>query len=214
MRSQAFAGLLKDFSSVLAVSHAREAAAAWLLLADLFENHSTLDASRVCNAISQSTSGTPGDTTTSDVIETITRLNDFLRPVGTNATLKDFETLKQALENARGFSIADIVEQSSARLVATSNKPKPKSMLNQATIDRHLASLNSALGDEAAFKRAVAALKGDPTAKGPELKVMARTFAGESAKTKGKALEFIENHHKSLMESRDKNAAIGGRTAA
>lgn len=86
--------------------------------------------------------------------------------------------------------------------------------MNHDAIAKHLAALDAALTDEAAFLRAFDALKADPAMKAPETKALAKMFARWSAHTKRGALNAIWARHAALMLEKAKAAATAGRTAA
>lgn len=82
-----------------------------------------------------------------------------------------------------------------------------------ADISAHLSALTRALGDDAKFRAAFEALKGDSSLKGADYIKLAREFGGRNPSSKSDALSKILDRHESLLGAVRRAARTGERTA-
>ncbi|MFN3867728.1 MAG: hypothetical protein ACK4MF_01535 [Hyphomicrobiaceae bacterium] len=106
-----------------------------------------------------------------------------------------------------------------ARSVASASKSKSKKAqkkMNEAIVDRYLSELSSAVGQDEAFSSVFGRIKSDPAVTQVEAVALASRFVAPMAQStpKKRALERIEARHESLSMFKNKQRAVGGRSAA
>ena len=217
MKSQDFAALLTSFSRIAKSLNANDVAFGWITLAQAFAAKPLGKSKDICASIANTNTPSCGDSTVDRLLESLAPLSELLGSVTKKEPLASNLELKTALTHVRGQPLDAVVGQVIALL--TMSKPKAprttkNSSLDWIVIDKHVKLLEKALGDEADFNSAILSLKECKDLKLPEIKAIAKAFSGETAKSKDHAFKLIWARHASLVESRAKNAAIGGRTAA
>ena len=128
----------------------------------------------------------------------------------------DLHLVAQTIAPLMAVGVAALVEDLSSKLAVQGGQRivRAKAALNAEAIERHIAALEKSYRDESAFKLAYAALKADRSAKGPEVKEIAKRFSGAAGKNKVESLKLIWRRHEVILIDRAKDAATAGRTAA
>ena len=217
MKSKDFASFAANFAAVLDDNGAADGADAWRLLASMFIVKPNAKVAAICGLIGHDLLPSPGGMRVESVVRSIPGLLKLLDSKPQKGLADALRTLENVLLPHKSSGIAPLVEQVSTMLAASLGRKSPsggRGALNAGVVEMHLSSLEQSFRDEAAFKLAYSALTNDKAVKTPELKAIAKSFAGGSAKTKEQALKFIMGHHNAIMISRAKNAATAGRTAA
>lgn len=217
MKSKDFANFAADFAAVLDDNGAAEGADAWRLLASMFSVKPDAKVAAICGLISLDASPSHEGMRVETIVRSIPGLLKLLGPKPQKGLTEALRTVEIVLLPNNSGGLALLVEQVSTKLAASLEKKSSaggRGALNMDTVERHVASLEQSYRDEAAFKLAYSALTYDRSVKTPELKAIAKKFAGGTAKTKEQALKFIMGHHNAVMLSRAKDAATAGRTAA
>ena len=216
MKSGDFATLAVELSAFLRDSGAVPSADAWEMFAGIFDVKPSASVSNVCKVMSGVSIG-PSRLSNNQprvelIIECLPALERLFEKISKAALVKDLRLIGKAMAPFREMEVSDFITQIAARLMQPSAKKKLGTNLD--LVDRYVASLEQTFRDEAAFKLAYAALKSDQSAKGPELKEIAKRFAGAGGKSKAESLNSIWRHHEVILIDRAKAAATGGRTAA
>ena len=217
MKSKDFAIFAADFAAVLDDNGATEGAVAWRLMASMFTVKPNAKVAEICGLIRHDVSPRPGGLRVESIVRSVPGLLKLLGPKPQKVTAEALRTVETVLLPYTSSGLEPLVEQVSAMLTAPMKKSSPaggRAALNVVVVERHVESLEQSFRDEAAFKLAYSALTNDEAVKTKELKAIAKSFAGGTAKTKEQALKFIMGHHNALMVSRAKDAATAGRTAA
>jgi hypothetical protein len=132
---------------------------------------------------------------------------------GKPAATKDLAIFLASLEAHQNSAVAALIEAVAAPS-PTKKKPRPEPLpIRNDLVSGYSRRFEQALGDDEGFKREYARLEGDEDIQPNEIIALARTFAKASAKSRGAALKKILSRHQSLMVSRAKAAATGGRVA-
>jgi hypothetical protein len=91
--------------------------------------------------------------------------------------------------------------------------PRPSSPVRTEVVSSYVRRLEQALGDEQGFLAVYGQLELDASVQANEVAAIAKLFSQASAKSRPAALKKILARHQSLMTSRTKAAATGGRIA-
>ena len=217
MKSKDFASFAADFAAVLSDNGATEGAEAWREFASIFSIKSSAKVSDVCCLFGVTPPTHASGARIEQIVQSIPSLLQFLGSRAKKDILVDLQLIANVLAPIRQHSLSDFVQDISKKLsipAARTSPSKEKAVADAAVVQRHFDALEQSKWDESAFKLAYASLSSDAAVKTSEAKLIAKMFSGESAKSKKDALKFILGHHNSLIVSRAKNAATGGRTAA
>ena len=217
MKSNDFECFLMDFSNVLRENGAHASADEWRMFASIFSIKPSAKVADVCKVFPSLEMAPVSGPQPEYIHAGLPRLQRFLSRIANKDAVKDLVTVQDALSRLKGLSISQIIDHVSAALNKPAKKKasgKTRSTSGAAVVEQHLAALENAFRDEAAFKLAYTALENDPAVKLQEAKELAKKFAGETAKSKAQALKFIWGHHSAILQTRAKEAASGGRTAA
>lgn len=216
MKSKDFAGLAAEVSELLRDNGAVSAADAWQTFAGVFIVKPAANVSEICRSVpgvsrdlSQASNHRPR---VQLIVQSIPALARLFAKIGKEALARDLRSIADAITPFADMDVSDFSARVTARLMQPVGRRKPGTDLE--LVDRYLESLEHTFRDEAAFKLAFASLKADKSAKAPEVKEIAKRFAGGSAENKKDALKFIWRRHESVMIDRAKDAATAGRTAA
>lgn len=216
MKSSDFADLLIKFSDVSASVGSAEVASSWAELAALFALPTSKKSGDVCKLIANVSVPAATDRSVASLLSNLDSFIGLVQSVSKKEPSASLIELQKALVTVEACPLSDVVN--AVKLSLTSTKPKsskqnPQKLANQEVIDQLFDQLEASLGNERDFKAAHAHIQtiNLPVA---DLKALAKKFTGSTAKNKDHALKLIWLRHTSLMESRAKDAAIGGRTAA
>ena len=216
MKSEAFGSFAKDVSALFRDSGAVQGAEAWRQFAEMFAvkpASSVADVSKTIASLSpQQLNVSQTELQVGTLLQSLPPLERIFSAHGKGAVASDLRSLSEALTPFANFGILQFVDLVGERLKRKDTKKKPD--LNSALVDEYLMSLKQTIRDEAAFKLALAALKGDTRMTVAEFKSLAKSLTGGVAKSKAQALSFISRHHEVIMIDKAKAAATGGRTAA
>ncbi len=216
MKSKDFAALTSELPEVLRDNGAMLAADAWQKFAGVFNAKPVANVSEICKSVS----GIPPDLSPVSnnqprvklIMQSIPALDRLFTKIGKAALAKDLRSIANAIAPFADMDVSDFSARVTARLMQPAAKKKPGP--NLELVDRYVAALEQTYRDEAAFKLAYAALKADQSAKAPEVKEIAKRFAGAGGKNKVESLKFIWHRHEVILIDRAKDAATAGRTAA
>ena len=217
MKSNEFGTFLVNYSHVLSACGANENSTAWQSLAMIFGIRPSGNVKDICKQFAMGDKSYGSGPRIDVIVRELSAIMRWLNPIAKKALIDDLNAVRVALEPLGRYSLSGLVSATSARLQAQAAKParsRSSGAINAQVVERHLRSLEDAFGDETAFRKAYEDLTSDVSVKLPEAKRLAKEFAKASAASKGKALKLIWGRHASLMESRAKAAATGGRTAA
>lgn len=215
MKSEDFAALATDIALLLSASGAVPAADAWKTLSGVFNVKPAAKVSEVCKAMSgisnEALQVSINQPRVELIIESIPVFNQLFARIAKAALVKDLNAIAGAIEPFGDMMVSDFSVRVTARLMQpVATKPG----VNLELVERYVASLEQTYRDEASFKLAYAALKADKSAKGPEVKEIAKRFAGAGGKNKNESLNGIWRRHEVILIDRAKDAATAGRTAA
>jgi hypothetical protein len=216
MKSSDFADLLINFSEVSTSVGALDVAADWVRLAEVFTLQSSKKSGDVCKLIANAGVPTAADRSVPNLLSNLDSLMRLLKSVSKKEPTASLGELQDALVAVKACRLLDVVD--AVKLALTSAKPNASrktshSSANLETIQQLFDQLEASLGNEREFKSAHAQAQSSNLTVA-DLKALAKKFTGSTAKSKDHALKLIWLRHASLLESRAKDAAIGGRTAA
>jgi hypothetical protein len=196
----ALAQLLEDFG-------AHTQSRGWLSLLPIFDGKPSDSVKDVCKELSEInlSSGSDG-ATIEDLILILPAVNTFLKQSAKKAIIDDFNLFAGAISPLARFAISDLVD-------AVSRKRAGHTEPVADVISRHLNRLGDALTDEANFLKAFNTLKVDKSLKAADIRLLAREFTRQSAKSKADAFERIWDRHASLIAAGARAKVTGSRTA-
>lgn len=216
MKSSDFANLLMKFSEISASVGSSDVSANWDELAKIFTTQTSKKSGEVCKLIANVQLPATGDHSVGVLLTNLDSLMKLIGSVSKKEPSASLAELRTALVEVEACRLSDVINAAKSALEMAKPKPKPRTSrnpVNQETIDRLFDQLEASLGNEREFKIAYAEAQ-SLNLSVAELKALAKKFTDSTAKSKDHALKLIWSRHASLMESRAKDAAIGGRTAA
>lgn len=216
MKSRDFAALAAELSELLRDNGAVLAADAWQTFAGVFNVTPAANVSEICKFVS---GVSPDFTPVSNhqprvklIVQSIPAFGRLFARIGKEALANDLQSVAGAISPFANMDVSDFSARVTSRLMQLPARRKPGTDLE--LVERYVTSLEQTYRDESAFKLAYAGLKTDKRAKAPEIKEIAKRFAGAATKNKEEALKSIWRRHEGILIDRAKDAATGGRTAA
>ncbi len=139
------------------------------------------------------------------------------RTLGKVSAVKSLDTFASALSKRKDEDFGNLVEAvdlALAQKVQKSTSRRNTASLSDAEVGDYVQQLEAALGKDAVFDQTFHSIKADDNLKAQDAKNIARSFVGKSGRSKAEAFRLIYERHSSLVESRARAVATGGRSAA
>jgi hypothetical protein len=216
MKSQDFANFAADFAAVLKENGAVDGGAAWAQFASMFTFKPTAKVADICRLFGDDTSPTVNGPQLEVIARSIPGLLRLMGPKPKKPLADDLHLVAQTIAPLTKMGVGDLVQNVSSKLASQGGQRlvRSKAAMNAEVVERHVAALEQSYRDEVAFKLAYTSLKADQSAKAPEVKEIAKRFAGAGGKNKAESLNAIWRRHEVILIDRAKAAATAGRTAA
>lgn len=153
--------------------------------------------------------------------QTLSRIVDAFvgatKHLGKAREVHSLDTFASALSKRKDEDFGQLVEAVDRVLVQKAQKStnrRSTASLSDAEVGVYVQQLEAALGKDKAFDQIFHSLKADVNVKKQDAKNIARRFVGKSGASKTDAFRLIYERHASLVESRARALATGGRSAA
>ncbi len=212
MKSKDFAEVLRRFADVYSagpefggqdIRH----------LAEVFERTSAATVSTALKRLQSASTGPSATTRTiRQELESLQRLLEF---VGKPAVVKDLADVVRFLSDHPIIDVASIREPGKAG--SPSRRPRSVSaptLLRQDIVDGYVQQLEEVLGDEFRFARVFSILESDSELRPPEVREIAKKFAGASGRSRPESMRKIWNRHQNILSIAARARATAGRSAA
>jgi hypothetical protein len=124
---------------------------------------------------------------------------------------KDLQSVVVFLRAFSQSELRSVVDDAIGILTCT---PPPPPTLKEHVVERHLLSLEEALGNSPAFSAAYRLLESDPEVGKLELAALSKRFTGKASSSRTAALKRIWARHHALMTFKAKSESRAGRSAA
>lgn len=216
MKAKDFGHFLAGISSLSEFYGVEESVQAWRSLATFFDAHPTATVSNICKLLDSAMPAVHSGTRADKVAKEVSAIRSTLGPFIKKSLNDDLNLLARSLEAHRANSLNALLAATNDKAQSTRNSRGGPlaSVTTDELVEKYLKMLEAAFGDETVFVEVFTRLKSDKAIKAPAAKKLAKAFAKESATSKEAALVLIWTRHAALMESREKSANTGGRTAA
>lgn len=152
------------------------------------------------------------DASIQPAVQILEAAEGLLARFGKPAAAKDLSTFVASLKAHQNTGIDSLIAAASAHLTGKKKSRAPLPPRNDI-VSGYSKRLEQALGDDECFKQEYSKLETDKNVQANEIIALAKLFAHASVKSRPAALKKILSRHESLMVSRAKAAATGGRIA-
>jgi len=139
------------------------------------------------------------------------------RHLGKAREVNALDTFASALSKRKDEDFGQLVEAVDRLLAQKAQKSTSRrntASLSDTEVGAYVQQLEAALGKDKAFDQIFYSVKADHNLKTQDAKNIARSFVGKSGRSKAEAFRLIYERHSSLVESRARAVATGGRSAA
>jgi hypothetical protein len=182
------------------------------ILTELFASSTAATVATTLTKLRKARTFTPtaGQPAIGDVLTALNPLAEFVSPYGKPAFTKDLQAVTTFLQGFTQAGVRSFVDEAVAVLTA----PTPSTpTLKEEVVQRHLRRLEQTLGDDPAFSAAYKELDDDPEVGKLEIAALVKRFTDIASKSRPAALKKIWARHHTLMTSKAKSEARGGRGA-
>jgi hypothetical protein len=152
-----------------------------------------------------------GQPSIDEFLTAIAPLEKFAELYAKPAFAKDLQSLVVFLRTFARFGLRSFVEDAIKILTWT---PPPPPILKENVVERHLRSLEDALGNSRAFSAAYRVLDTDTDVGKLELEALTKRFVGKASSSRSAALKKIWARHHALVAFKAKTESRAGRSAA
>ena len=216
MKAKDFGHFLRSVSDVALLFGTPRDTDSWLALVTFFDANPNLNVSALCTKLEAAIPAHHAGDLVDGVIVKIEGAQHSMGIFLGKKPADDLKLLFKALLPHKSHSLAAVL--AAAATPSQPQKKKVGSSLSSVTaselVDSYCRKLESTFGDKTAFERTFRDLQNDRSVTAAVAKKIAKVFAKETATSKEKAFHLIWGRHAAVMESRAKDAATGGRTAA